>query len=92
MPRGIPRDKSVNRKILHRLKIVRGHLDKVIDMVKNDDYCIEIVHQSMAVQAALKEIDRVILKNHVQTCVVDSVKKGNNKNAFDEIIKVIDKK
>lgn len=92
MPKGIPRDQSVERTILHRMKIARGHLDKVIDMVDRGHYCIDIVHQSMAVQAALKEADQVILKNHMETCVADSIRKGQAIEVIDEVMKIMEKK
>ncbi len=92
MPRGIPRDQSVNRKILHRMKIARGHLDKVIKMTEGGEYCIDVLHQSFAVQASLKEIDKVILKNHLETCVSESIKKGADKEVIDEVMKVLDAK
>jgi len=91
MPKGIPRDKSVKRRIIHRYKITRGHLERVIRMVEEDKYCIDIVNQSIAVQRALKEIDNLVLKNHLENCVSDSIKKGKNKEAIDEIINVIKK-
>ncbi len=92
MPRGIPRDKSVNRKINHRLAIARGHLDKVIKMVDDGVYCIDVIHQSMAVQSALKEIDKLILRNHMESCVSDSIKKGQDKEVISEVMKIFDKK
>ncbi len=79
-------------KILHRLKIARGHLDKVIDMVEKDTYCIDVVHQSIAVQSALKKIDELILENHLKTCVADSIKKGESDEAIKEVMEVLKKK
>jgi len=92
MPKGIPRDQSVERNILHRLKIVRGHLDTVIRMVEESHYCIDVVHQSLAIQAALREVDQVILKNHMQTCVADSIRKGNSDEVIEEVMKIMEKK
>lgn len=92
MPRGIPRDKSTNRKVIHRLAIARGHLDKVIKMVEDGEYCIDVIHQSIAVQAALKEIDKVVLRNHMESCVSDSIKKGDEKEVISEVMKIFDKK
>jgi DNA-binding FrmR family transcriptional regulator len=77
---------------LHRLKITRGHLDKVIDMVTKDAYCIDVVHQSIAVQSALKKIDELILENHLKTCVADSIKKGESDEAIKEVMEVLKKK
>jgi len=78
MPKGIPRDKSFEQKILHRMHIARGHLDRVIRMIDGGAYCIDVVHQSMAVQAALRSADEAILKNHMQTCVADSIREGKS--------------
>ena len=91
MPKGIPRDKSIERNILHRLKIARGHLDRVIAMVEKKEYCIDVIHQSQAVQAALKNIDQVILKNHMETCVADAIKQGKSKEVIEEVIRVVSK-
>ncbi len=77
---------------LHRLKIARGHMDKVIDMVEKDAYCIDIVHQSIAVQSALKKVDELILENHLKTCVADSIKKGESDEAIKEVMEVLKKK
>lgn len=91
MPRGIPRVTSTNRKILHRLNIIRGHLNKVIKMVEKGEYCIDVVHQSKAIQAALKEVDRVTIKNHMETCMSDAIRKGKDKEVISEIMSVLEK-
>ncbi len=92
MPKGIPRDRSVQHTTLHRLKIVRGHLDRVITMVEDGQYCIDVIHQSLAVQAALKSIDELILKNHMETCVAAEIKKGNAREVIGEVMKVMEEK
>ncbi|EKD65351.1 MAG: hypothetical protein ACD_50C00115G0009 [uncultured bacterium] len=85
------RPKNTQERILHRLKIVQGHLGKVIGMVESDQYCIDVIHQSQAVQRALEEADAVILENHLKTCVVDHIKKGNVKVSTEEVMKVFRK-
>jgi CsoR family transcriptional regulator, copper-sensing transcriptional repressor len=85
------RPKDTQERILHRLKIARGHLDKVINMVENDHYCIDVLHQSQAIQAALKETDGVLLENHLRTCVSDSIKSGNQEEAIKEVMEVFKK-
>lgn len=92
MPKGIPRDQSTKRTVLHRMKIVRGHLDRVIHMVETGEYCVDIIHQSLAVQAALKSIDEAILKNHMETCVAEEIRKGNTKEVIEEVMKVMEKR
>lgn len=85
------RDGPTQRQILHRLKIARGHLDKVIQMTESDDYCIDIVHQSLAVSSALKKTNELILENHLKTCVANSIKEGNEKEVIIEVMAVIKK-
>lgn len=91
MPKGLPRDTSTKHALLHRLKIARGHLDKVISMVDNGDYCVDVIHQSLAVQSALKKIDQAMLKHHMETCVAEEIRKGNTKEVIDEVMKVMKK-
>lgn len=85
------RPKDTRERTIHRLKIARGHLDKVIKMIEDNQYCIDILHQSQAVQAAIKETDNVILENHLNTCVADSISKGRKKEAISEIMQVFKK-
>lgn len=91
---GLPmkRHDDVKKKLLHRLKISRGHLDRVIQMVEEDCYCIDVIHQSKAIQSALSEFDNATLENHLNTCVVEDIKKGKSKKAIDEIMTVYKKK
>lgn len=80
-----------NQDIVHRLKIAKGHLEKVISMVEKDEYCIDVIHQSQAVQAALRKTDRVILDNHLKTCVADAIGKGKKDEVISEVMKVVEK-
>lgn len=86
------RPKNTQERILHRLKIARGHLEKVISMAEDQEYCIDVIHQSQAVQSALKEADHALLENHLKTCVVDQIKKGNAEESTKEIMKVFKKR
>lgn len=85
------RPKDTKERTLHRLKIARGHLDKVIRMVETGDYCIDVLHQSQAVQHAIKETDNLILENHLNTCAADSITRGRKKEAIEEIMQVFKK-
>lgn len=86
------RGQDSKKEILHRLQIARGHLDKIISMVEGDAYCIDVVHQSMAVQAALKKADEAVLENHLKTCVADSIKNGETDKVVGEVMEVLQKK
>ncbi|KKP47483.1 MAG: hypothetical protein UR39_C0004G0047 [Candidatus Woesebacteria bacterium GW2011_GWA1_33_30] len=82
----------VKQQIIHRLKISKGHLEKVIQMVEKNAYCIDIVHQLLAIQSALKNVDELILENHLKTCVSDSIKQGKSEEAIKEVMEVLKKK
>ncbi|MBI3103447.1 metal-sensitive transcriptional regulator [Candidatus Daviesbacteria bacterium] len=82
------RPKDTQERILHRLKIAQGHLKKVLNMVESGEYCIDVIHQSQAVQRALEEADSLVLENHLKTCASNAIKKGNQKEAISEIINV----
>lgn len=85
------RPKDTQEKILHRLKIAKGHLQKVIEMVQSGHYCIDVIHQSKAVQRALQEADNAVLENHLKTCVVDNIKSGEIDASIKEIMNVFEK-
>ena len=83
---------AIKDSILHRLQIAKGHLSKVISLVEEDAYCPEIIHQSQAVQAALSETDKIVLENHLKTCVADQIRQGKTNEVIDEVMKVLDKR
>lgn len=85
------RPKDTQERIIHRLKIAQGHLDGVIKMIKNGEYCIDVIHQSQAVQSALHAADSLILKEHMEKCVADFYKHGKQQVAIEEILKVYQK-
>lgn len=85
------RPKDTQERIMHRLKIARGHLEKVIKMVEGHEYCIDILHQSQAVQKALKETDNLILENHLKTCASDAIREGRQEEAIQEVMNVFKK-
>jgi len=74
------------KKLLQRMKIARGHLSKVIEMVEKGEYCLDVIQQSQAVQSALSKADEAILENHLKTCVRNSMESGKN---IDEKVKEV---
>lgn len=84
--------KDQKERIAHRLKIARGHLDKVIQMVQDDAYCIDILHQMQAVESGLKETGNVILENHLNTCVAGAIHDGKKDEVIKEVMEVFRKK
>lgn len=85
------RPKDTQERILHRLKIAQGHLKKVIQMVEEDVYCIDVLHQMRSVGSAISETEAVVLENHLKTCAIDTIRKGRQEEAIREIMTVFKK-
>lgn len=86
------RPNDTHERITHRLKIARGHLDKVIKMMDEDAYCIDVIHQIQAVESGLKGTGNLLLENHLRGCVSDAIKKGDADKSIEEIMEVFKKK
>ncbi len=74
--------------LLHRLKIARGHLEKVITMVEEDEYCLDIIQQTQAVESSIEKVTEMILENHLKTCVRESIVSG--KGIDEKVAEVIE--
>jgi len=77
-----------NEDALRRLKIVEGHLRGVIRMVEEDSYCIDIIRQIQAVQAALNKVSGQILENHLHSCVITAIE-GEDPAERERVLKEI---
>jgi DNA-binding FrmR family transcriptional regulator len=74
---------------LNRLKTVRGHLEGVIRMVENDAYCVEIMKQVSALQSSLERVNRLVFKNHLETCFSQAVVEGRGPQAIAELLDAV---
>lgn len=74
------------RDALNRLKTVRGHLDGIIRMVESDAYCVDVMKQVSAAQASLERVNRIMLRNHLETCFSDAVRAGGGAEAIEELV------
>lgn len=76
--------------VLKRLRIIDGHLKRVIKMVEEERYCIDVLQQSSAVKNALKEADVLILDHHLRKCVADAMKtkNGRKEKSIKELLKI----
>lgn len=83
--------KSDNAKITSLLKTARGQLDGLLKMVEEDRYCIDISNQIMATQAILRNVNKQVLNDHLESCVQQAFEKGDERRKIQEIMTVIDK-
>ncbi len=73
---------------LRRLKTVEGHLRGVIRMVEQDEYCIDVIRQIQAVEAALNKVSTQILENHLNSCVTTAIR-GSDAGERERVLKEI---
>ena len=76
--------------VLNRLSRAIGHLESVRKMVENGRDCSEVLIQIAAVRAAITNIGKVILQDHIQHCIVDAVEQ-DDEQALDSLCQAIDK-
>lgn len=74
---------------VNRLKTVRGHLDAVVGMVEAERYCPEVMKQISALQASLERVNRILLQNHLETCVTHAVAEGRSAEIVDELMETM---
>ncbi len=86
------RKTTVKSRVLHRIKIIQGHLRSVERMLDRNSYCIDIVHQSRAIQKALKQLDLLIIEDHLKHCVVNQVRQGQEQKTTKELLKLYEYK
>jgi DNA-binding FrmR family transcriptional regulator len=80
---------SANKeKLKSRLAKAIGHLNAVHRMVDEQKYCIDVLNQLKAVQAALNKTSEVILRQHLETCVVEAVNKQDSQRVIEELMHV----
>jgi DNA-binding FrmR family transcriptional regulator len=77
------------RDALIRLKTVRGHLDGIIRMVEDDAYCVDLMKQVSAAQSSLEKVNRLILRNHLETCFTEAVNGGRGHAAIAELMDAV---
>jgi len=73
---------------LRRLKTIEGHLGGIIKMVQDDAYCIDVIRQIQAVEAALNKVSAKILEGHLNSCVITAVQ-GDDLSERERVMKEI---
>lgn len=83
-----PRNAAVSRQLQNRLNRVIGQLNGIKKMLDDGRYCGDILIQVAASEKALENFGQILLKDHMETCVVEEIRKGNLQ-VVDEAIDLI---
>ena len=85
-----PRTNGMQADLQKRLNRVIGQLNGVKSMIDDNRYCGDVLTQLAAAESALKGISGIVLKNHMETCVVEQIKQGNTE-VIDEVLQLMRK-
>ena len=82
---------EVKRNVTTRLSRVAGQVSGIQRMVEEDRYCVDVLLQIAAARAALDRVGKVVLGNHIETCVADAFASGRpreRKEKMEELMEV----
>ena len=84
------RNEKEYKDLMNRLSRIEGQVRGIRGMVENDAYCVDILTQVAAVTAALNSFNKVLLANHIRTCVAEDIRNGNDE-VVDELVSTLQK-
>lgn len=84
------RSEKEHKDMINRLSRIEGQVRGIKRMVEEDAYCTDILVQVSAVNAALNSFNKVLLTNHIKTCVAEDMRAGNEET-IDELVTVLQK-
>ncbi|MDO4167310.1 MAG: metal-sensing transcriptional repressor [Eubacteriales bacterium] len=84
------RSKQEYNDLIHRLNRIEGQIRGIRGMVEKDAYCTDILTQVAAANAALNSFNKVLLANHIKTCVTRDIKEGKEETV-DELVSTLQK-
>lgn len=84
-----PRTKDEKQAVVNRLKRIEGQVRGIQKMVEEDRYCVDILIQLSAIEAALKKVGFSVTERHMKHCVKEAIEQGNGDSAIDELISVL---
>lgn len=73
------------------LKIAKGQVEAAIKMLEDERYCVDVSNQIIAAQSLLKKANLLILKQHMNHCVVEAIEHNKGSEKIDEIIDLLSK-
>lgn len=83
---------DIKKRALHRASILEGQLRGLTKMIENEDYCMDIMAQSRAIEKALQSLNRLLLENHLRTHVTTMFEHGgtDREQAVSELLRAFE--
>ena len=83
------RTQEETKQLVNRLKRIEGQIRGIRSMVEEDRYCIDILTQCAAAQAALNAFNKELLGSHIQSCVLHDIRMGNEEEANESVRELV---
>jgi DNA-binding FrmR family transcriptional regulator len=83
-------DEETKGKTLGRLRRVEGQVQGIQRMVEEEKYCVDILLQLMAVQGAVEQVQKLVLAQHIESCVSDAIRSGNARDRQKKVDELLD--
>ena len=80
---------DIKKRASHRTKIIEGQIKGLQKMIDNEQYCMDILTQSLAIQKSLSSLNKLVLENHITTHITDMLASGEKKEqtkALEELL------
>ena len=84
------RSEEERKKLINRLSRIEGQIRGIKGMVEKNAYCTDILTQVAAANAALNSFNKVLLANHIRTCVARDIREGKDET-IDELVVTLQK-
>ena len=84
------RDEQEKKALMTRLSRIEGQVRGVKGMLEDDAYCVDVLTQVSAITSALNSFNKVLLANHIKTCVADDIRDGHDE-VIDELVVTLQK-
>ena len=76
--------------LIHRLNRIEGQIRGIRKMIEEDAYCVDILTQVSAARCSLNSFSKVLLGNHIKTCVADDIRNGSDEKT-EELVELLQK-
>jgi DNA-binding FrmR family transcriptional regulator len=80
---------DIKRRALHRSKILQGQLKGIEKMIENEDYCMDIITQSLAIQKSLSSLNKLIVENHLRTHIPEKLSSADETQQAEAISELL---
>ena len=83
---------DIKKRALHRSRILQGQLRGVEKMIESEDYCVDIITQTLAIQKSLRSLNKLLVENHLRTHVTEMFDDGGERRdaAVAELLNVFE--